>query len=104
LAPLLPASPATQLGCRLFVRNRADARLTGDDERFVAYATQLVQTRETARRDLALPRGHDKLLSLGAEVSLCNSLMPAWVQRLRQVMPEHAFRSEASFRSSSKKS
>lgn len=84
----------TQLGCRLFVRNRAGARLTSDGERFVTYATQLVQTWETARRDLPLPRGYDKLLSLGAEVSLCNPLMLAWVQRLRQVMPDYALRNE----------
>jgi len=84
----------TQLGCRLFVRNRAGARLTPDGERFVAYATQLVQTWETARRDLPLSRGYDKLLSLGAEVSLCNPLMLAWVQRLRQAMPDHALRNE----------
>ncbi len=82
------------LGAALFVRNRAGARLTPDGERFVAYATQLVQTWETARRDLPLPRGYDKLLSLGAEVSLCNPLMLAWVQRLRQAMPDHALRNE----------
>lgn len=83
-----------QLGCRLFTRNRAGARLTSDGERFVAYATQLVQTWETAKRDLPLPRGYDKLLSLGAEVSLSNPLMFAWVQRLRQALPEHALRSD----------
>ena len=84
----------SQLGCRLFVRNRAGARLTSDGERFVTYATQLVQTWETARRDLPLPRGYDNLLSLGAEVSLCNPLMLAWVQRLRQAMPDYALRNE----------
>ncbi|WP_407295264.1 LysR family transcriptional regulator [Stutzerimonas zhaodongensis] len=84
----------TQLGCRLFVRNRAGARLTSDGERFVAYANQLVQTWETARRDLPLPRGYDNLLSLGSEVSLCNPLMLAWVRRLRQSMLDHAFRNE----------
>lgn len=84
----------TQLGCRLFVRNRAGARLTADGERFVIYATQLVQVWETARRDLPLPRSHDKLLSLGAEVSLSNPLLLAWMQRLRQTMPDHALRSE----------
>ena len=47
----------SQLGCRLFVRNRAGARLTDDGERFVAYANQLVQTWEAARRDLPLPLG-----------------------------------------------
>ena len=41
-----------QLDCRLFVRNRAGARLTADGEVFVAYANQLVQTWEAAQRDL----------------------------------------------------
>ncbi|OYW90552.1 MAG: LysR family transcriptional regulator [Pseudomonadales bacterium 32-61-5] len=84
----------SQLGCRLFIRNRAGARLTSDGERFVTYATQLVQTWETAKRDLPLPRGYDKLLSLGAEVSLSSPLMLAWVQRLRQALPDHALRSD----------
>ena len=76
-----------QLGCRLFVRNRAGARLTDDGQRFVAYATQLVQTWEAARRDLPLSQSGDKLLTLGSEVSLCNPLMLAWAQRLRQGWP-----------------
>jgi LysR family transcriptional regulator, flagellar master operon regulator len=84
----------SQLDCRLFVRNRAGARLTADGERFVAYATQLVQTWEAARRDLPLPRGYGELLTLGAEMSLCNPLMLAWVQRLNQTLPAHAVRSE----------
>ncbi|WP_312669432.1 LysR family transcriptional regulator [Stutzerimonas nitrititolerans] len=83
-----------QLNCRLFVRNRAGAKLTPDGERFVAYATQLVQTWEAARRDLPLPQGYGDLLSIGAEVSLCNPLMLAWLQRMRQTMPSHALRTE----------
>ena len=83
-----------QLSCRLFVRNRAGARLTADGERFAAYARQLVQTWEAARRDLPLSQSGDKLLTLGSEVSLCNPLMLAWVQRLRQALPGHAVRLE----------
>lgn len=84
----------SQLNCRLFVRNRAGARLTADGERFVSYATQLVQTWEAARRDLPIPQGYGDLLKLGSEVSLSNPLMLAWMQRLRQAMPAHAVRSE----------
>lgn len=83
-----------QLGCRLFVRNRAGARLTDDGQRFVAYATQLVQTWEAARRDLPLSQSGGKLLTLGSEVSLCNPLMLAWAQRLRQGLASHAIRLE----------
>lgn len=83
-----------QLGCKLLVRNRGGARLTADGERFVGYATQLVQTWDAARRDLPLPQGYGDLLTLGSEMSLCNPLMLAWVQRLRQTLPQHAVRSE----------
>lgn len=83
-----------QLECRLFVRNRAGARLTVDGEVFVPYATQLVQTWEAARRDLPLPRGFGDVLNVGGEVSLCNPLILDWVIRLRQRMPSHAIRAE----------
>jgi len=84
----------TRLGCRLFVRNRAGARLTADGERFVSYASQLVQTWEAARRELPLPHGYGDLLTLGADVSLSSPLMLGWVRRLRQAIPSHAVRSE----------
>lgn len=83
-----------QLGCKLLVRNRGGARLTSDGERFVGYATQLVQTWDAARRDLPLPQGYGALLTLGSEMSLCNPLMLAWVQQLRHALTQHAVRSE----------
>ncbi|MCQ4345906.1 LysR family transcriptional regulator [Pseudomonas stutzeri] len=83
-----------QLGCRLFVRNRAGARLTADGEAFVSYASRLVQTWEAARRDLPLPDGQRDLLRLGGETSLCNPLLLDWVRRLRERLPEHAVRAE----------
>jgi DNA-binding transcriptional LysR family regulator len=83
-----------QLDCRLFVRNRAGARLTADGEVFVAYANQLVQTWEAARRDLPLPQGSRDLLNLGGEMSLCSPLVLNWVIRLRERMPAHAVRAE----------
>ncbi|MBA1274091.1 LysR family transcriptional regulator [Stutzerimonas azotifigens] len=81
-----------QLGCQLFIRNRSGATLTADGERFAGHATQLVQTWDAARRDLPLPSGYRDLLNLGAEHSLCNPLMLAWVRRLSQAMPSHAVR------------
>ncbi len=84
----------SQLGCSLFVRNRAGARLTDDGERFVGYASQLVQTWEAARRDLPLPDGYGDSLALGSEVSLCNPLMLQWTMQLRRALPGHAIRVE----------
>lgn len=83
-----------QLGCALFVRNRAGARLTTHGEKFLAYASQIVQSWETALRDLPLPDGCDTSLAVGGEVSLCNPLMLAWVAALRERIPGRAIRAE----------
>ncbi|MDY7565572.1 LysR family transcriptional regulator [Pseudomonas sp. RTC3] len=84
----------SHLNCTLFIRNRAGAKLTADGEAFVAYANQLVQTWEAARRDLPLPEGYRNVLHIGGEVSLCNPLMLSWVQQLREKIPTHALRAE----------
>lgn len=84
----------SQLGCKLFVRNRAGARLTANGEAFVGYANQLVQTWEAAQRDLPLPEGYRNLLHVGGEISLCNPLMLHWVRRLREQFPGHAISAE----------
>ncbi len=84
----------SQLGCSLFVRNRAGARLTDDGERFMGYANQLVQTWDAARRDLPLPDGYGDSIALGGEVSLCNPLMLQWAMQLRRSLPSHAIRVE----------
>lgn len=84
----------SQLDCKLFVRNRAGARLTANGEAFVSYATQLVQTWEAARRDLPLPQGLSDVLHLGGEVSLCSPLLLNWVRQLRTQLPGHAIRTQ----------
>ncbi|MGN5476452.1 LysR family transcriptional regulator [Cupriavidus basilensis] len=83
-----------QLNCRLFDRNKAGARLTADGQRFLGYASQLVQTWEAACRDLPLPAGLGSMLTFGAEISLGNPLVLLWATRLRQQMPDHAVRAE----------
>ncbi|MGE8405843.1 MAG: LysR family transcriptional regulator [Pseudomonas sp.] len=83
-----------QLDCQLFVRSRNGASLTGNGEAFVPYANQLLQTWETARRDLPLPDGRHQILRIGGEVSLCNPLVLDWVRALHQHLPDHAIRSE----------
>lgn len=83
-----------QLGCALFVRNRAGARLTANGEKFLVYASQMVQSWETAQRDLPLPEGCDTSLAVGGVVSLCNPLMLSWVAELRERIPGHAIRAE----------
>lgn len=84
----------TQLGCRLFQRSRAGARLTAEGERFLGYADQLVRTWEAARRDLPLPEGFREVLNIGGELSLSNPLMLGWTVRLRRQIPTLALHVE----------
>lgn len=74
----------SQLGCRLFVRNRAGAQLTVNGEQFVSRASQLVRTWDAARRELPLPTEAETSLILGAETSLWNPLLLSWISALRQ--------------------
>jgi DNA-binding transcriptional LysR family regulator len=83
-----------QLNCRLFERNKAGARLTADGEKFLGYASQLVQTWEAACRDLPLPRGYDDLFTFGADTSLANPLVLHWAERLRRELSTSAVRAE----------
>ena len=82
------------LNCRLFVRNRAGAKLTSDGERFTAHALQLVQGWEKTRADMALPQGHITRLSVGAEASLWNPLLFNWICWMREHQPEVALHTE----------
>ena len=83
-----------QVGRRLFVRNRAGARLTPAGERFQHYATTLVQVWERARQQIALPPGRANLVGLGGEYSLWNPLLVDWMQWMRRYQPDVAVRAE----------
>ncbi|WP_203300808.1 LysR family transcriptional regulator [Marinobacter sediminum] len=86
----------SQLGCRLFIRNRSGAKLTPDGERFAARASQLVQTWDAARRELPLPDDSDSVITLGAETSLWDPLMLDWLSALKDDAPNLALRVEVS--------
>lgn len=84
----------SQLGCQLFIRNRAGAKLTENGERFLRHASQLVQTWDAARRDLAINQGTDEQIAIGGEVSLGTPLMLKWARDLRHDLPLHTLRVE----------
>jgi DNA-binding transcriptional LysR family regulator len=86
----------SQLDCRLFDRNRTGARLTDDGERFMGYASQLVQTWDAACREFPLPAGANKLLAFGGEVSLSSPVMLSWAMRLKASILTHSVHIEVS--------
>lgn len=83
-----------QLGRRLFVRNKAGARLTAAGDRFVRHATTLVQVWEQARQNVALPLGREEGVSLGGELSLWHPLLANWLIWMHRECPEIALRAE----------
>ncbi|MBN9427526.1 MAG: LysR family transcriptional regulator [Burkholderiales bacterium] len=80
------------LGLPLFVRNKAGARLTPAGERFMRYATNLVQAWERAHHHVALPPGREAGISIGAESSLWHPLLADWLVWMHRVCPEVALR------------
>ncbi|WP_368621243.1 LysR family transcriptional regulator [Paraburkholderia sp. BR13444] len=87
-------TPEEQLGRRLFVRNKAGARLTTAGERFVRHATTLVQVWEQARQHVALPPGREEGVSLGGELSLWHPLLADWLVWMHRECPQIALRAE----------
>jgi DNA-binding transcriptional LysR family regulator len=81
-----------ELGRKLFVRNKAGARMTQAGHEFLPYATELVQVWEQARQRVALQAGRDAVLTLGGEFSLWSALVLNWVITLRKERPRVALR------------
>ena len=87
----------TDLGVRLFVRNRAGASLTPAGQRFLQHAKTLVLTVEQARHDLGLPSRYRASLRIGARIALWEDLLPRWVGWMRRTAPDVSLRSEIGF-------
>ena len=81
-----------QLGRKLFIRNKAGARLTPAGNEFSPFAASLVQTWERARQQIALPPGREAIVTVGGEFSLWNPLLLNWLIWMRQNAPEIALR------------
>jgi LysR family transcriptional regulator, flagellar master operon regulator len=82
------------LDTRLFVRDKAGARLTVAGERFVRYATEIVNVWEQARQQVSLPPGRAQLASVGGEPSLWNPLLADWLVWMHRHCADVAVRVE----------
>lgn len=79
-----------QLDRKVFIRNKAGARLTPAGDQFFRFATSLVQIWERARRSVALAPGRETVVTIGAELSQWNPLMRNWLLWMRRECPEVA--------------
>ena len=75
---------------KVFVRNKAGARLTPAGEQFFRFATSLVQVWDRARRAAAVAPGRETVVTIGAELSQWNPLMRHWLLWMRSECPELA--------------
>lgn len=81
-----------QLGRLLFVRNKGGATLTPAGEQFLRFAPAFVQLWQRARQQVAVPKGHRAVLTVGSEVSLWQPLLLNWVRMMRRSHPDIALR------------
>ena len=86
-----------QLGCRLFVRNKAGATLTPAGRRFQGHALVLVRTVEQARQEVGVPRGFAGALTVGARLGLWQGLLLDWLPRMLAAAPDCTVRAEIGF-------
>jgi DNA-binding transcriptional LysR family regulator len=81
-----------QLGRPLFIRNKGGASLTPAGEQFLRFAPTFVQLWQRARQQVAVPKGHRALLTVGSEVSLWQPILLDWVRAMRRSHPDIALR------------
>jgi LysR family transcriptional regulator, flagellar master operon regulator len=78
------------LNRKVFIRNKAGARLTPAGDQFFRFATSLVQVWDRARRAAAVAPGSETVVTIGAELSQWNPLMRDWLLWMRRECPEIA--------------
>ena len=86
-----------QLGCKLFIRNKAQTTPTPAGQQFQKYAAALVRTVEQARQDVGIPRGFRTSLTVGGRFGLWDQLLLKWLQKMRERAPDVSIRAEIGF-------
>lgn len=84
-----------QLGCTLFVRNKAGTTLTSAGRQFQRHAATLVRTIEQARHDIGIPEGFSGTLTVGGRIGLWEELLLQWLQLMQEARPEISIRAES---------
>src|ERR1700754_954447 len=72
-----------QLGCILFVRNKAGTTLTSAGRQFQRHASNLVRTVEQARHDIGLPEGFSGTRTVGGRIGLWEEFLVHWLSLMQ---------------------
>lgn len=86
-----------QLGCILFVRNKAGTTLTPSGQQFQKHASTLVRTVELARHDVGVPKGFRAALTVGGRFGLWEQLLLRWLPLMHEGAPDISLRAEIGF-------
>jgi LysR family transcriptional regulator, flagellar master operon regulator len=86
-----------QLGCSLFVRNKAGTRLTAPGRQFQKHAAILVRTVERARQDVGTAAGYQGMLAVGGRFGLWEGMLLEWLPLMRKMAPDLSVRVEIGF-------
>jgi len=76
-----------QLGCTLFIRNKAGVSLTDAARRFEMHAQSIVQLWDHARKEIALGEKIDQSITIGARFGLWEPLLLDWLPELKSKFP-----------------
>lgn len=83
-----------QLGCELFVRNKAGTTLTAAGRQFQRHASTLVRTVEQARHDIGIPKGFVGTLVVGGRIGLWEEFLLEWLPLMQKTSPAISIRAE----------
>ena len=84
-----------QLGCTLFVRNKAGTTLTPAGKQFQKHATSLVRTVEQARHDIGIPKGFSGTLTIGGRIGLWEEFLLQWIPLMQASNPTISIRADS---------
>jgi DNA-binding transcriptional LysR family regulator len=84
-----------QLGCILFVRNKAGTALTAAGRQFQRHASTLVRTVAQARHDIGIPDGFRGTLVVGGRIGLWEEFLLHWLPAMRKAEPAISIRAES---------
>jgi DNA-binding transcriptional LysR family regulator len=84
-----------QLGCKLFIRNKAGTAMTPAGRQFQRHAAALVRTVEQARHDVGLPAGFSGALTIGGRIGLWEDFLLQWLPLMQAGHPNVSIRAES---------
>ncbi|TNE60476.1 MAG: LysR family transcriptional regulator [Alphaproteobacteria bacterium] len=83
-----------QLGQTLFERSKAGAALTPAGRQFQKHARAFLKIWQQAKLEIALPEGHEAAITIGAQPSLWDGYVLAFLPWMRERAPQIAIRTQ----------